>query len=42
MILSEIAVAANVAGVNEGAGALDVVCVRDLADRDLSRNSTMA
>ena len=41
MILSETAVAANVAGVNVGAGALDVVCVRDLAERDLSRNSTI-
>ena len=33
--------AAIVAGVRVGAGATDVVCVRELTERDLSRNSTM-
>ena len=32
---------AMVAGVKEGAGALDVECVCDKAERDLSRNSTI-
>ena len=39
MILLDVAVDAMVAGVNAGAGAVDTVCVRDEADRDLSRNS---
>lgn len=30
-----------VAGAREGEGAVDVVWVRDCAERDLSRNSTM-
>jgi len=34
-------VAPIVAGDNAGAGALDVECVRDITDRDLSKNSTM-
>jgi hypothetical protein len=33
---------ATVAGVNIGAGADDVVLVRDCVDLDLSRNSTIA
>jgi hypothetical protein len=33
---------AMVAGARDGAGAEDVVCVRDKADLDLSRNSTIA
>lgn len=32
---------AIVAGVKEGAGAEDVVCVCDCADRDLSKNSSI-
>ena len=39
MILLDVAVDAIVAGVNAGAGAVEIVCVRDVADRDLSRNS---
>jgi hypothetical protein len=39
-VLHEV-VAAIVAGDNAGAGALDVECVREIAVRDLSRNSTM-
>jgi len=34
-------VAPIVAGDNAGAGALDVECVRDITDRDLSKNSTI-
>jgi hypothetical protein len=40
-IASDVAAKSMVAGAREGAGAEDVVCVRDRADRDLSRNSTM-
>ena len=37
----ETAEKAIVAGLREGAGASDGVCVRDWVERDLSRNSTM-
>lgn len=37
----ETAEKAIVAGLREGAGASEVVCVRDCVERDLSRNSTM-
>lgn len=40
MIL-QVIVAAIVAGVSAGAGAVDIVWVRELIERDLSRNSTM-
>lgn len=42
MIASHVVAVEIVAGVKVGAGADDVVRVRDTADRDLSRNSTMA
>ena len=44
MVLMVFAVAAKltVAGVSDGAGAAETVCVWDEAERDLSRNSTMA
>ena len=32
---------AIVAGARAGAGAEEIVCVRDIAERDLSRNSKM-
>jgi len=41
MIVQDV-VAAIVAGDRTGAGAVDVVCVREIAERDLSKNSTMA
>lgn len=41
MTLLEIALNAMVAGVSEGEGAEEVVCVRDCVERDLSRNSTI-
>lgn len=42
MIVLDVVVNAMVAGANAGAGEEDVVWVRDIAERDLSRNSTMA
>ena len=42
MILADVAENAIVAGESAGAGAEDVVRVRDVAERDLSRNSIMA
>lgn len=41
MTLFEAVLKAIVAGVNAGAGAEEVVWVRDCGDRDLSRNSTI-
>ncbi len=41
MILLAVAENAMVAGVREGAGAVEVVRVLDCGDRDLSINSTM-
>lgn len=41
MTLLEAALNAMVAGVKAGAGADEVVLVRDCGDRDLSRNSTI-
>jgi microcompartment protein CcmK/EutM len=40
IILEDISEKAIVAGAKAGAGADDVVLVRDTAERDLSRNST--
>jgi hypothetical protein len=40
MILEDASEKATVAGAKAGAGAIDVVLVRDVAERDLSRNST--
>jgi len=40
MIFEDASENAIVAGAKAGAGAEDVVCVRDTADRDLSKNST--
>jgi hypothetical protein len=40
MILEDASEKAIVAGARAGAGAGDVVWVRDVAERDLSRNST--
>lgn len=42
MILAEVFAKAMVAGDRDGAGALDVVCVREVAERDLSNKSTIA
>lgn len=42
MIVVDVVVNAMVAGAKAGAGADDVVCVRDIPERDLSRNSTIA
>jgi len=41
-MLLDVSVSAMVAGDKAGAGADEVVCVRDIAERDLSRNSTIA
>jgi microcompartment protein CcmK/EutM len=41
-MVSDAAEKAIVAGDKDGAGADEVVCVRDRAERDLSKNSTMA
>lgn len=41
MILEDISEKATVAGAKAGAGADDVVLVREIAERDLSRNSTI-
>ena len=40
MIFEDASKKAIVAGAKAGAGAEDVVFVRDIAERDLSRNST--
>lgn len=40
-IILQVMVPAIVAGVRAGAGAVDVVWVRELTKRDLSKNSTM-
>lgn len=40
MILADVSAKAIVAGASAGAGADDVVFVRDIAERDLSKNST--
>lgn len=39
MMVADVADIPIVAGVKAGAGAEETVCVRDAADRDLSRNS---
>ena len=39
MMLFAVVERAMVAGAREGAGAEEVVCVREVEDRDLSRNS---
>lgn len=39
MMVVDVADIPMVAGVKAGAGAEETVCVRDAADRDLSRNS---
>lgn len=42
MMTVDIAENAMVAGANAGAGADEVVCVREMADRDLSKKSAIA
>ncbi len=41
MIWLDCTLNAMVAGARDGDGAVDVVCVRDCAERDLSKNSTI-
>lgn len=42
MMPLEVVAKAIVAGASAGAGAFEVVWVREVAERDLSRNTTMA